>query len=48
LAQLRADYRLRMPDVVALHTAMSSRSELATFGEALASAAERAGVAIAR
>lgn len=47
LARVRNTYRLRMPDAVALHTALSTGSALATFDEAVAAAAERAGVAVA-
>lgn len=48
LAQVRNTYRVRMPDAVALHTAASTGSELATFDESLIAAAERAGLAVAR
>lgn len=48
LARIRTTYRVRMPDAVALHTALKTGSELATFDETLATAAERAGVLIAR
>jgi predicted nucleic acid-binding protein len=34
LARVRNSYRLRMPDAVALHTAIRTGSELATFDEA--------------
>ncbi len=47
LARLRTSYRLRMPDAVALHAAMSTGSELATFDDLLAVAAEKAGVVLA-
>jgi predicted nucleic acid-binding protein len=47
LARVRNSYRLRMPDAVALHTAIRTGSELATFDEALTAAAGRAGVSIA-
>lgn len=47
LARVRNSYRLRMPDAVALHTAIRTGSELATFDEALVAAARRAGVSIA-
>lgn len=47
LARVRNSYRLRMPDAVALHTAIRTGSELATFDEALMAAAGRAGVSIA-
>jgi predicted nucleic acid-binding protein len=47
LARTRTDYRLRMPDAVALFTALSTGSELATFDTALAAACERAGVGLA-
>lgn len=48
LAHVRNEYRLRMPDAVALQAARSTASALATFDEALASAASRAGVSIVR
>ncbi len=44
LARVRNMYRLRMPDAVALHTAISTGSELASFDAALIAAAERAGI----
>ena len=47
LADVRSTYRLRMPDAVALLTAMQFRSELATFDSGLATAAERAGIQLA-
>jgi predicted nucleic acid-binding protein len=47
LAGVRNAYRLRMPDAVALHTAIQTGSELATFDASLASAAGRAGVPLA-
>jgi predicted nucleic acid-binding protein len=47
LARVRNSYRLRMPDAVALHTAISTGSELASFDEALIAAAARAGVGVA-
>ena len=47
LAHVRNSYRLRMPDAVALHTAIRTGSELATVDEALIAAAGRAGVSIA-
>jgi predicted nucleic acid-binding protein len=47
LADVRSTYRLRMPDAVALLTAMQFGSELATFDAGLATAAERAGVELA-
>lgn len=47
LARVRSEYRLRMPDAVALHVAVSTGSELATFDETLVAAATRAGVIIA-
>ena len=47
LAGVRNAYRLRMPDAVALHTAIQMGSELATFDAGLASAANRAGVRLA-
>ena len=48
LAQVRNEYRLRMPDAVALHTALSTSSELASFDEALIDAADRAEVKVAK
>lgn len=48
LAHVRNEYRLRMPDAVALHTALSTSSELASFDEALIGAADRAGVKVAK
>lgn len=48
LARVRNQYRVRMPDAVALHAAISSGSELATFDDTLAAAARSAGVRIAR
>jgi predicted nucleic acid-binding protein len=48
LARVRNAYRTRMPDAVALHTALSTGSELATFDDALIAAAERAGVVVAK
>jgi predicted nucleic acid-binding protein len=45
LADVRSTYKLRMPDAVALFTAMQFGAQLATFDADLASAAERAGVA---
>lgn len=47
LAGIRNDHRLRMPDAVALHTAIRSGSALATFDESLSAAAQRAGVPLA-
>ncbi len=47
LARVRDAYRLRMPDAVALHTALSSGWELATFDDGLITAAARAGVIVA-
>ena len=44
LARVRNSYRVRMPDAVALHAALSTGAELATFDEALTAAAETAGV----
>lgn len=46
LADLRARYRLRMPDAVALLAAMRFGAHLATFDAGLASAAEQAGVGL--
>lgn len=48
LARVRSAYKLRMPDAVALHTALKAGAELATFDETLVAAAGRAGVTIAR
>lgn len=48
LARVRSKQRMRMPDAVALHAAVSTSSELATFDDALAAAAENAGVVVAR
>lgn len=48
LAHVRNNSRVRMPDAVALHTAASTGSELATFDESLIAAAESAGLAVAR
>ncbi len=48
LAHVRNTYRLRMPDAVALHTALSTGSDLATFDDVLVEAAGRAGVVVAR
>ena len=47
LAEVRSTYRLRMPDAVALFTAMQFGWELATFDAGLAAAAQQAGVALA-
>lgn len=47
LADVRSAHRLRMPDAVALLTAIQFRSELATFDDGLAAAAKRAGVGLA-
>lgn len=44
LAEVRSTHRLRMPDAVALLTAMQFGAELATFDTGLATAAEHAGV----
>mgnify|MGYP003648946695 CR=1 FL=1 len=48
LARVRCEHRVRMPDAVALHAAVTTESALATFDDALAAAAERAGVVVAR
>lgn len=48
LARVRNSYRVRMPDAVALYTASSTGSELATFDAALAAAAEQAGIVVAK
>jgi predicted nucleic acid-binding protein len=47
LAAVRNTYRIRMPDAVALHTAITTGSQLATFDDALMSAARSAGVVLA-
>ncbi len=47
LPGVRNAHRLRMPDAVALHTALQTGSALATFDASLAAAAERAGVTLA-
>jgi predicted nucleic acid-binding protein len=44
LARVRSEYRLRMPDAVALHAAISTGSELASFDDTLVAAATRAGI----
>jgi predicted nucleic acid-binding protein len=44
LARVRAQYQVRMPDAVALHAALVTRSRLATFDTGLAAAAHRAGI----
>lgn len=46
LARIRSAYRLRMPDAVALHAAISTGASLATFDGSLASAAQSAGVTV--
>ena len=48
LARVRSNQQVRMPDAVALHAAVSTNSELATFDVALAAAAESIGVVVAR
>jgi predicted nucleic acid-binding protein len=48
LARMRSNYRLRLPDAVALYTAASTGADLATFDDSLAAAAELAGVRVAR
>jgi predicted nucleic acid-binding protein len=48
LARVRHEYRLRMPDAVTLLAAISTGSELATFDAALATAATKAGLTVAR
>lgn len=47
LARVRAQYRVRMPDAVALHAAITTHATLATFDHELADAARRAGLAVA-
>ncbi|GGF20867.1 type II toxin-antitoxin system VapC family toxin [Subtercola lobariae] len=44
LARIRSQYGVRMPDAVALFTALSTQSTLATFDIELAAAARAAGV----
>lgn len=46
LARVRARYRVRMPDAVALHAALTIRSPIATFDAGLAAAAREAGVTV--
>lgn len=46
LARVRAQYGVRMPDAVALHAALTTKSRLATFDGGLASAARAAGVVV--
>lgn len=46
LARIRAQYRVRMPDAVALYAALTTRSRLATFDAGLADAARKAGVRV--
>lgn len=48
LTHIRSKFGVRMPDAVALHAALSTGSELATFDESLIAASERAGVSVAR
>ena len=47
LADVRSTYQLRMPDAVALLSAIQFGAELATIDAGLASAAERAGIHLA-
>jgi predicted nucleic acid-binding protein len=47
LATVRNRFRIRMPDAVALHAALSTESALATFDDALSRAATQAGVILA-
>lgn len=47
LAELRAGAGLKLPDCVALDTAMATESTLATFDDRLAEAARRHGVTVA-
>lgn len=44
LARVRARFALKMPDAVVLHTALDAAGALATFDDALASAARTAGI----
>lgn len=48
LARVRSQYRLRMPDAVVLHAAITTGSAVATFDESLAAAAVTAGLTVAR
>ncbi|MGV3732609.1 MAG: type II toxin-antitoxin system VapC family toxin [Microcella sp.] len=48
LARVRSEYRVRMPDAVALHTAIRRGAELATFDASLALVAAKAGVTVVR
>lgn len=47
LARLRADTGLKLPDCCALEAAVQSESTLATFDEALATAARELGLGVA-
>lgn len=47
LARVRSTYRLRMPDAVALYTAMTTGSRLASFDATVVAAAGSAGIALA-
>jgi len=47
LAEVGSTHRLRMPDAVALLSAIQFRADLATFDAGLATAAEQAGVGLA-
>ncbi len=46
LARIRSQYRVRMPDAVALHAAITTSSALATYDQKLAAAADIAGVTL--
>jgi len=46
LARIRSQYRVRMSDTVALHLAIATTSELATFDDTLAGAARVARVVV--
>jgi predicted nucleic acid-binding protein len=46
LAEIRARHRIRVPDAVALHTAIRGGCTLATFDTALAAAARADGVVV--
>lgn len=47
LARIRAEYRVRMPDAVVLHTAIRNRGGLATFDRTLRKVAREARVRLA-
>lgn len=47
VARVRHTYRVRMPDAVALHAAITTGSALATFDESVVAAAGKAGIRLA-